>query len=78
MIAFLFLSAVFGLASGEIALETIRRATFLAVGLAPMVFLIGLLHARLARSAVGVTCSSSFGADPTPLESAGRAVSNSA
>jgi signal transduction histidine kinase len=53
MIAFLFLSAVYGLASGQIAFETIRRVTFFTVGLAPFVFLVGLLHARLARSAVG-------------------------
>jgi len=53
MIAFLFLSAVFGLVSGETPFETIRRATFFFVGLAPLVFLVGLLHARLARSAVG-------------------------
>ena len=53
MIAFLYLSAVFGLVSGETTFETIRRATFFVVGLAPLVFLVGLLHARLARSAVG-------------------------
>ena len=32
--------------------ETIRRATLLVIGIAPVAFLIGLLHARLARSAV--------------------------
>jgi signal transduction histidine kinase len=53
MIAFLFLSAVVGLASGETSFETIRRVTFFFVGLAPFVFLMGLLQARLARSAVG-------------------------
>jgi len=53
MLAFLFLSAVFGLASGETSFETIRRVTFFFVGLAPLVFLVGLLQARLARSAVG-------------------------
>ena len=53
MITFLFLSAVFGLASGQIQFETIRRATFFVIGLAPLAFLIGLLDARLARSAVG-------------------------
>ena len=53
MISFLFLSAVFGMVSGEITFETIRRVTFFAVGLAPFAFLVGLLHARLARSAVG-------------------------
>jgi signal transduction histidine kinase len=65
MIAFLFLSAAWGLASGEIAFETIRRATFFVVGLAPMLFLIGLLQARLARSAVGDLIVE-LRADPTP------------
>lgn len=31
----------------------IRRATFVVIGLAPIAFLFGLLHARLARSGVG-------------------------
>lgn len=53
MIAFLFLSAVYGLGSGQIEFETIRRVTYLTIGLAPLAFLVGLLHARLARSAVG-------------------------
>jgi signal transduction histidine kinase len=53
MLAFLFLSAAFGLVSGELAFETIRRVTLFAIGLAPLAFLIGLLHARLARAAVG-------------------------
>ena len=53
MIAFLFLSAVFGMVSGQITFETIRRVAFFVVGLAPFAFLLGLLHARLARSAVG-------------------------
>jgi signal transduction histidine kinase len=53
MVAVLFLSAVFGMVSGQIAFETIRRATFFVVGLAPLAFLVGLLDARLARSAVG-------------------------
>jgi signal transduction histidine kinase len=53
MIACLFLSQVLGLTGGQIPLETIRRATFFAVGLAPLAFLAGLLDARLARSAVG-------------------------
>jgi signal transduction histidine kinase len=35
------------------AFETLRRVTFGIVGIAPVVFLIGLLDARLARSAVG-------------------------
>jgi signal transduction histidine kinase len=53
MLAFLYTSAALGLASGQPLLETIRRATMFAVGLAPVAFLLGLLDARLARSAVG-------------------------
>jgi signal transduction histidine kinase len=53
MVAFLFVSAASGMVSGEVPFETIRRITFFAVGLGPFVFLAGLLHARLARSAVG-------------------------
>jgi signal transduction histidine kinase len=53
MIAFLYLSAAFGgLVTGQLAFETIRRTTFFVIGLAPLAFLFGLLHARLARSAV--------------------------
>jgi signal transduction histidine kinase len=50
LIALLFLSAAFGMASGQLTFETIRRVTFFVVGLAPIAFLVGLLHARLARS----------------------------
>jgi signal transduction histidine kinase len=46
MIAALFLTGAF---DGP-AFETIRRATFFVIGLAPAAFLIGLLSARLARS----------------------------
>ena len=53
MLAFLYTSAALGLVSGQAAFETIRRLTLFAVGLAPIVFLIGLLDDRLARSAVG-------------------------
>jgi len=53
MIAFLFLTAVFGKVNGDLEFETIRRATFFVIGLAPLAFLIGLLDARLARSAIG-------------------------
>ena len=67
MIAFLYLSAVFGLVSGETPFETIRRVTFFVVGLAPLVFLVGLLHARLARSAVGDLIVE-LQADPTPSD----------
>jgi signal transduction histidine kinase len=49
MLAVLFLSGAF---DGP-AFETIRRATFVVLGIAPVAFLIGLLNARLARSAVG-------------------------
>jgi signal transduction histidine kinase len=49
MIAFLFLSLVL---DGP-AVPEIRWATFVALGLAPVAFLVGLLDARLARSVVG-------------------------
>ena len=49
MIAALFLSHVL---NGP-ALQQLRWATFAALGLAPIAFLIGLLHDRLARSSVG-------------------------
>lgn len=49
MIAALFSSIVFVGSPGEVAtIETVRRATFFVVGLAPIVFLIGLLRSRLA------------------------------
>ena len=53
MLAFLYTTAALGLVSGQAAFETIRRLTLFAVGLAPIVFLVGLLDDRLARSAVG-------------------------
>jgi signal transduction histidine kinase len=53
MLAFLYLSAAFGLVSGDDAFEMLRRATFFVLGLAPIAFLVGLLYTRLARSAVG-------------------------
>jgi signal transduction histidine kinase len=49
MIAALSLSAAF---DGP-AFVTIQRATFVVIGIAPVAFLVGLLNARLARSAVG-------------------------
>jgi signal transduction histidine kinase len=49
MIAFFLTSFAFG---GPLVAE-IRWATFVTLGVAPVVFLIGLLHDRLARSAVG-------------------------
>jgi signal transduction histidine kinase len=53
LLAFLYTSAALGLVSGQSMFETIRRLTLFAIGLAPLVFLYGLLDARLARSAVG-------------------------
>jgi signal transduction histidine kinase len=67
MIAFLFLSAVFGMVSGQIEFETIRRATFFVLGLAPLAFLFALLRARLARSAVGELVVELRG-DPAPTD----------
>jgi signal transduction histidine kinase len=49
MIAVLF---VFGAFEGP-AFQTIQRATLVVIGISPIAFLIGLLDARLARSAVG-------------------------
>src|SRR5213078_3131560 len=49
MLAFLFVSAAF---DGPWVAQ-IRWATFVALALAPVVFLAGLLQARLARSALG-------------------------
>ena len=63
MIAFLFLSIVF---SGP-AVREIRWATLATIGLAPVAFLIGLLHARLARSAVGGLFVE-LHADPAPAD----------
>jgi signal transduction histidine kinase len=48
MIAALFVTGAF---DGP-AFETLRRATFFVIGLAPAAFLVGLLSARLARSAL--------------------------
>jgi signal transduction histidine kinase len=49
MIAALFLSVVFvGSPADVAAVETVRRATFFVVGLAPIAFLLGLLQSRLA------------------------------
>ena len=67
MIAFLFLSGAYGEVSGELAFETTRRATFFVIGLAPIAFLIGLLHARLARSSVA-DLFVELPTDPAPVE----------
>jgi signal transduction histidine kinase len=49
MIAALFSLSVFVGSPGDVpAIETVRRATFFVVGLAPIAFLIGLLQSRLA------------------------------
>ena len=48
MIAWLFITGAF---EGP-GMETLRRATFVVIGLAPAAFLAGLLSARLARSAL--------------------------
>ena len=53
MIAVLLLSGAYGLIEGHSAFEALRRATFVIIGLAPFAFLIALVDARLARSAVG-------------------------
>ena len=49
------------------AFETVRRATFVVIGIAPVAFLIGLLNARLARSAVGDLLVE-LRADPAPAD----------
>jgi signal transduction histidine kinase len=49
------------------AFETIRRITFGVIGLAPVAFLIGLLDARLARSAIGDLVVE-LRADPAPAD----------
>jgi signal transduction histidine kinase len=49
------------------AFETIRRITFAVIGIAPVAFLIGLLDARLARSAVGELVVE-LRADPAPAD----------
>jgi len=63
MIAVLFLTGAF---DGP-AFETIRRATFFVIGLAPAAFLVGLLSARLARSALGGLLVD-LRADPPPAD----------
>jgi signal transduction histidine kinase len=63
MIAALFLTGAF---EGP-AFETIRRATFFVIGLAPAAFLIGLLSARLARSALADLLLEMH-ADPAPAD----------
>jgi MMPL family len=61
MIAVLAMRAAVG-APGHV---TIQRLTYFVVGLAPFAFVIGLLHARLARSSVG-NLFVELHADPAP------------
>jgi signal transduction histidine kinase len=63
MIAALFLTGAFG---GP-GFETLRRATFFVIGLAPAAFLVGLLSARLARSALADLLLE-MRADPAPAD----------
>jgi signal transduction histidine kinase len=53
MLAFLYVSAAFGLVGGQFAFELLRRVTLFAIGLAPLAFLFALLDARLGRATVG-------------------------
>jgi signal transduction histidine kinase len=53
--------------TGQLAFETIRRATLFAIGLAPLAFLYGLLSARLARAAVG-DLMITLGTNPAPAD----------
>ena len=63
MIAALMLAGALELS----AFETIRRITFVVIGIAPVAFLIALLDARLARSAVGDLVVE-LDADPAPTD----------
>jgi signal transduction histidine kinase len=63
MIAFFLTSAAFG---GPVVAQ-IRWATFVTLGLAPVAFLIGLLHDQLARSALGELFVE-LRADPAPAD----------
>jgi signal transduction histidine kinase len=63
MVAVLLVAGSFGWPS----FQTIRRITFVTIGLSPMAFLIGLLSARLARSTVGELLVK-LHADPGPGE----------
>jgi signal transduction histidine kinase len=63
MIAALLLAGAFD----SPAFETIRRAAFFVIGLAPAAFLVGLLSARLARSALADLLLE-MRADPAPAD----------
>jgi len=64
MIALLLLAGLFGWTSAQ---DPIRLATFAAVGAAPIVFLIGLLQARLGRESVARLLVD-LGVNPGPAE----------
>jgi signal transduction histidine kinase len=63
MLALLLLAGAFAWPS----FETIRRITFVTIGLSPIAFLVGLLSARLARSTVGDLLVQ-LHADPAPAD----------
>jgi signal transduction histidine kinase len=63
MIAVLFMAHFFEAP----AIEQIRWATFAVIGLAPIAFLFGLLHARLVRSSLGELLVE-LRADPAPAD----------
>jgi signal transduction histidine kinase len=65
MIAALFVAGAFQ-APSEV-FTPIRRATFAVIGIGPIVFLLGLLDARLARSAIGELVLE-LQRDPAPAE----------
>jgi signal transduction histidine kinase len=53
-VALVMIAVLFGLAAFDLpGVREVQRATLFVVGLSPLAFLLGLLDARLARSAVG-------------------------
>jgi signal transduction histidine kinase len=63
MVAVLLVAGAFGWSS----FQTIRKVTFLTIGLAPVAFLIGLLSVRLARTTVAELLVE-LHADPAPVD----------
>jgi len=63
MVAALYVAAVLEISPHAFAM--LQHVTYFVVGLAPIAFLLGLLHARLARSAVGELLVE-LRADPAP------------
>ena len=63
MIPVLFIATVLGSSDTE----TIRRITYGVIGLAPLAFLIGLVHTRLARASVGELMVE-LQRDPAPVD----------